>query len=122
MASAPDTVDQAATLLRKRIGELEGELSKLQRALANLTDGRQGRRGPGRPRGSSASAAGTRRRGRRRGTRADQAVRLIKANPQISASQIAKKMRIQPNYLYRVLADLQKQGRVKKSGRSYTAA
>jgi|SRR5436190_9720887 len=122
MASASDTVDQAATLLRKRIGELEGELSKLQRALANLTDGRQGRRGPGRPRGSSASAAGTRRRGRRRGTRADQAVRLIKANPQISASEIAKKMRIQPNYLYRVLADLQKQGRVKKAGRSYTAS
>ena len=122
MASASDTVDQAATLLRKRIGELEGELGKLQRALANLTDGRQGRRGPGRPRGSSASAAGTRRRGRRRGTRADQAVRLIKANPQISASEIAKKMRIQPNYLYRVLADLQKQGRVKKAGRSYTAS
>ena len=122
MATASDTVDQAATLLRKRIGELEGELNNLQRALASLTDGRQGRRGPGRPRGSSARATTTRRRGRRRGTRADQAVRLVKANPGIGASEIAKKMRIQPNYLYRVLADLQKQGRVKKSGRSYTAA
>jgi hypothetical protein len=122
MASVSDTVDQAATLLRKRIGELEGELQKLQRALANLTDGRQGRRGPGRPRRSSTTATATRQGGRRRGTRADQAVRLIKANPGISASEIAKKMRIQPNYLYRVLADLQKQGRVKKSGRSYTAA
>ena len=29
-------------------------------------------------------------------------------------------MRIKPNYLYRVLGDLQKEGRVKKSGRTYT--
>src|SRR5436190_13634631 len=120
MASASDTVDQAATLLRKRIGELEGELSKLQRALSSLTDGRQGRRGPGRPRGSRVATA-PRRPARRGGTRADQAVKLIKANPGITASEIAKKMRIKPNYLYRVLGDLQKEGRVKKSGRSYTA-
>lgn len=116
-------VDQARELLRARIRELEGELSKLQRALSSLTDGRQGRRGPGRPRGSGATSRTTApRRKRRRGTRADQAVRLIKANPGISASEVAKKMRIKPNYLYRVLGDLQKEGRVKKSGRSYTAA
>jgi sugar-specific transcriptional regulator TrmB len=120
MASVSRAVDQAAELLKKRIGELEGELSKLQRALSSLTEGRQGRRGPGRPRGSR-SAAGTRQRGRRRGTRSDQAVRLIKANPGISASELARKMRIKPNYLYRVLGDLQKEGRVKKDGRSYTA-
>ncbi|MDP9293206.1 MAG: winged helix-turn-helix transcriptional regulator, partial [Actinomycetota bacterium] len=119
MPSISGAVDQAAALLKDRINELEGELSKVQRALANLTDGRQGRRGPGRPRGSRATAASGKRRARRGGTRADQAVRLIKANPGISASEIAKKIRIKPNYLYRVLADLQKEGRVKKSGRSY---
>jgi DNA invertase Pin-like site-specific DNA recombinase len=123
MASASSAVDQAATLLKDRIGELEGELAKLQRALANLTDGRQGRRGPGRPRGSRARATTTRRRRRRRGgTRADQAVKLIKQNPGITASEIARRMSIQPNYMYRVLGDLQKEGKVKKSGRSYTAA
>ena len=117
------TIDQAAKLLKTRIRELEGELSKLQRALSSLTDGRQGRRGPGRPRGSGATSRTTARpRPRRRGTRADQAVRLIKANPGITAAEVAKKMRIKPNYLYRVLGDLQKEGRVKKSGRSYTAA
>jgi sugar-specific transcriptional regulator TrmB len=122
MATISGAVDQAADLLKNRIRELEGELSKLQRALSSLTDGRQGRRGPGRPRGSRAtSRAAARPRRRRRGTRADQAVRMIKANPGISASEVAKKMRIKPNYLYRVLADLEKQGRVKKSGRSYTA-
>jgi ribosomal protein S25 len=121
MPSVSSAVDQAASLLKDRIDELEGELSKLQRALANLTDGRQGRRGPGRPRGSATRATGTRRR-RRGGTRADQAVKLIKENPGISASEIAKRMKIKPNYLYRVLGDLQKEGRVKKSGRKYTAA
>jgi hypothetical protein len=117
-------VDQAAQLLRTRIRELEGELSKLERALSSLTDGRHGRRGPGRPRGSAATPSRTtaRPRGRRRGTRADQAVKLIKANPGITAADVAKKMRIKPNYLYRVLGDLEKEGRVKKSGRSYTAA
>jgi len=120
MSPASSAVDQAATLLKERIGELESELAKLQRALANLTDGRQGRRGPGRPRGSTAGT--TRRRRRRRGgTRADQAVKLIKQNPGITASEIARRMSIQPNYMYRVLGDLQKEGKVKKSGRKYTA-
>ena len=121
MASVSSAVDQASKLLKERIGELEGELGKLQRALANLTEGRQGRRQPGRPRGSRKTAA-AQARGRKRSTRADQAVRLIKANPGITASEVAKKMRIKPNYLYRVLGELQKDGRVKKSGRTYTAA
>ena len=69
---------------------------------------------------STGTRTGTRRR-RRGGTRADQAVALIKANPGISASEIASKMKIQPNYMYRVLGDLQKEGKVKKSGRKYTA-
>jgi DNA invertase Pin-like site-specific DNA recombinase len=115
-------VDQAAALLKERITELEGELAKVQRALASLTGGREGRRGPGRPRGSRSTGTRTRTRRRRRGgTRADQAVALIKANPGMSASEIARKMKIQPNYIYRVLGDLQKEGKVKKSGRKYTA-
>jgi hypothetical protein len=117
---ATNTVDEAAGLIRERIRELDAERSQLERALASLTGGREGRRGPGRPRGSA--AGGGRRGGRRRSTRADQAVRLVKANPGIGASEIATKMRIKPNYLYRVLSDLEQQGRVKKDGRKYTAA
>jgi len=118
-----NAVDQAASLLKDRISELESELKKLQRALSNLTEGREGRRGPGRPRGTGARRTGGQRRRRRRGgTRADQAVKIIKANPGITASEVAKQMKIQPNYLYRVLADLQKDGQVKKSGRKYSAA
>ena len=49
MASA---LDDAASLLKRRIRELDDERKKLERALANLTGGRLGRRGPGRPPGS----------------------------------------------------------------------
>jgi sugar-specific transcriptional regulator TrmB len=123
MAARSKTVDEAASLIRERLRELDSERAQLERALASLTGGRQGRRGPGRPRGTAAAAGGTRRRRRRRsGTRADQAVRLVKANPGITASEIAKRMRIKPNYLYRVLGDLEKEGRVKKDGRAYSAA
>ena len=121
MPTVTGAVEQAASMLKDRISELETELGKLQRALANLTEGRQGRRGPGRPRAAAARSAGQRRR-RRGGTRSDQAVKIISQNPGITASEIAKQMRIKPNYLYRVLGDLQKEGKVKKEGRSYTAA
>jgi len=117
---ASKTVDEAAGLIRKRLKELEAERAQLQRALSSLTGGREGRRGPGRPRGTS--NGGRKRRKRRGGTRSEQAVKLIQANPGIGASEIAKQMRIKPNYLYRVLGDLQKEGRVKKNGRAYTAA
>ena len=116
------TMDQAADLIRERIKELEAESADLKRALASLTGGREGRRGPGRPRGSGAGRSNGRKRGRRRNTRSDQAVKLIQENPGISASEIAKQLKIKPNYMYRVLGDLQKDGRVKKDGRSYSAA
>ena len=120
--SPPNTVDEAAGLIRERIKELDSERAKLERALASLTGGREGRRGPGRPRRSTASSAPRRRRRRRGGTRADQAVKLVAENPGISASEIAKRMRIKPNYLYRVLAELEKEGKIRKDGRAYHPA
>jgi hypothetical protein len=125
MASISSVIDEARELLEKRLGELDDERKRVERALSNLVgSGKSGRRGPGRPKGSTNKKAGAprRRRGRRGGTRADQAVNLIAANPGITASEIAKTMKIKPNYLYRVLGDLEKEGRVKKKGRQYTAA
>lgn len=60
------------------------------------------------------------RRKRSGGTRADQAVAFIEANPNASASDVAKAMNIKPNYLYRVLGDLEKEGKVVKKGRQYS--
>jgi len=125
MSPTSKTVDEAASLIRARISELDSERGQLERALASLAGGREGRRGPGRPRGSRAGSkggSGTRRRRRRGGTRADQAVKLITDNPGISASQVAERMKIKPNYLYRVLGGLEKEGRVRKDGRTYHPA
>jgi sugar-specific transcriptional regulator TrmB len=123
-------LDVARDALERTIRELEDQIKQAEQALAALGGKVTARRGPGRPRGSAnkkaakASKAGAprRRRKRRGGTRADQAVKLIESNPGISASDVAKQMKIKPNYLYRVLGDLEKEGRVKKSGRSYSAA
>jgi sugar-specific transcriptional regulator TrmB len=133
MPSTSKVLDEARDLVTKRLAELDDERKRLERALAELGGKavRKAGRRPGRPRGSTSKKATTattakkgpkRRRKRRGGTRADQAVNLIKANPGITASEIAKQMKIKPNYLYRVLSDLEKQKRVKKKGRTYSAA
>lgn len=125
---ATNVVDEARSLVEKRLAELENEKKRLERALSELTDGQSGRRRPGRPRGSrsgsgsSSSGAPRRRRRRRGGTRADQALKLVADNPDITASEIARQMSIKPNYLYRVLGDLEKEGKVTKAGRKYRAA
>lgn len=126
MASTTNVLDEARDLVQKRLADLDEERKRLERALAEL-GGKANKRPPGRPRGSkksastSTAAAGAprRRRKRRGGTRADQAVGLIEKEPGISASDVAKQMKIKPNYLYRVLGDLEKEGRVKKQGRQY---
>jgi predicted Rossmann fold nucleotide-binding protein DprA/Smf involved in DNA uptake len=117
---ASGAVDAAADLLRERIRELDSERAQVEAALASL-GGAPARRGPGRPRGSTSSAPahGRSRRRRRGGTRADQAVKLIATSPGISASEIAEQMKIKPNYLYRVLAELEQEGKVRKDGRAY---
>ena len=120
MAEGGNVLDEARTLIKKRLAEIDSERKQLERALAPLGDNARPR-GPRPPRGSG--GGGTRRRRRRRGgTRADEAVKLVNANPGITASGIAKEMKIKPNYLYRVLGDLQKEGRVKKRGREYHPA
>lgn len=123
MPSTTHALDEARELVKRRLSELDDERKRLERALAELggkATGRPGRR-PGRPKGSRAKKSGAPRR-RRKGTRADQAVSLVEGSPGISASEIAKTMKIKPNYLYRVLGDLEKEGRVKKKGRQYYPA
>jgi hypothetical protein len=108
-----DTVDRARALLEKRRSELRDELQQIEKAIAGL--GGRRRRGPGRPRGST--------RRRRGGGRADQAVKLIGQNPGITVSELGRKMKLNhPNYLYRVLPGLEKDGRIKRRGKGYHPA
>jgi hypothetical protein len=106
------------------------KLEKAQEALAGM-DQQPRRRGPGRPPGSTssttrrASSGNGRRRRRRRsgGTRGDQALAVVRENPGITVSELGDKLGIaQKNYLYRVMANLQEDGAVKKEGKGFHAA
>ena len=113
-----------------RLRELKEEVSRLEAARSALVGGR---RGPGRPRTTRSAARSTTRRtaarrpgrprGRSRGgTRANQALELVRATPGITIPQIAEKMGIEPNYLYRVLPRLATDGQVKREGQGWHPA
>jgi hypothetical protein len=70
---------------------------------------------------SRGAGGGTGRRGRPKGsgTRGAEALALVKGNPGITIPEIAEKMGIKQNYLYRVLPGLAEDGLVKKDGRGW---
>ena len=70
---------------------------------------------------SSTRATGRRRAGRRKGsgTRAVEALALVKGQPGITIPELAAKMGIKQNYLYRVLPGLESEGKVTKRGRGW---
>jgi hypothetical protein len=68
-------------------------------------------------------AASQRRRGRPKdsGTRGAEALALIKASPGITIPEVAERMGIKQNYLYRVVPGLAEDGLVVKEGRGWKA-
>jgi CRP-like cAMP-binding protein len=115
-------LDGARREIEARLGELRDEVRRLEAAAAALSAGVTRRRGPGRPRGSANTARRTtarRDRRRRSGIRRAQAEKLVRESPGITISELAKKMNIKPNYLYRVLPELQRDGKVRKDGKKW---
>jgi hypothetical protein len=124
-------VDSTVKDIDARLAELQSEVKKLEAARAALV-GTQ--RGPGRPRGRAAAAApaATRRRAARKpgrprgrrggGTRGVQALELVKARPGITIPEIATELKIEPNYLYRVMPGLVSDGAIKKEGKGWFPA
>ena len=109
-------VDTTVKQIDGRLRELTREVASLERARAALTNGTGG---PARA-GRAASGANGRRRTtaprarRAGGTRADQALELIHSRPGITIPELAQAMKIQPNYLYRVLPRLASDGQVSR--------
>jgi hypothetical protein len=124
LEKAQQALEQLRQPIRRAVGRPPGRRGP-GRPAARRGPGRpQGRRGPGRPPGHR--AAGRQRAGggsgRRAGaTRADQALTAIRSNPGITIPELARKLRIRPNYLYRVTADLQRQRRIRRRGRGFHA-
>jgi hypothetical protein len=67
----------------------------------------------------SSTGSGGRGRPRGSGTRANEARDLVRSNPGITIPEMAQKMGIQQNYLYRVLPGLEQDGLVRKEGRGW---
>lgn len=137
----PAFVDTTVKEIDERLRELQDEASRLEAARTALTGGR---RRPGRPRGATArttgastrttrttrartgrrASAGPRTRSARRGgnTRAVQALELVRKQPGVTIPELAKAMKIQPNYLYRVLPRLASDGQIKRDGQGWHPA
>jgi hypothetical protein len=137
-------IDSAVQDIDNRLKELKEEETRLLAARAALAG--TARRGPGRPPRAAASTAtsdgstststptsGTRRRsaarrgpgrprGRRGGnTRSAQALELVRTQPGITIPEIATAMKIEPNYLYRVMPKLTSDGLVTRDGQGWHA-
>ena len=120
---------------RRELAPLVEEYRQLEEAAAAL-QGVDGNGGTSRPAAAAAAPArparrrrasgstGTGRRGRPRGSgkRAQQALDLVAGQPGITIPELAKAMKIQPNYLYRVLPGLEQDGKVKKKDKGWFPA
>ena len=128
-----DFLDEKRSEIGARLKELKPlveEFQRLEAAAAALdgvphTNGATAtRRAAPRPTStSSRRGKGTGRRGRPKGsgTRGAEALALVRAQPGITIPEIAEKMGIQQNYLYRVLPGLAQDGLVEKRGRGWHA-
>jgi len=115
-----------------------GSLGAPRVASSAAPRGTRGRRKPGRPRGSKTRTTAAKittaakttaakppakrgRPGRPKGTgqRAVEALTLVQAQPGITIPELAAKMGIKQNYLYRVLPGLQKEKKIAKRGRGW---
>jgi hypothetical protein len=123
--SAPvATSARAAAPAKRGPGRPRGSKSR-------TTTGKRRGRPPGRKTatasaGAAASTATTttaprRRAGRRKGsgTRAAQALQFVSGQPGITIPELAAKMGIKQNYLYRVLPGLEQEKKIKKTGRGW---
>jgi hypothetical protein len=117
-ATAAVTADATPAIAgRKKPGRPKGSTKKVGRPPGS------GKK-VGRPPGSAtkAAAASTKRRGGRPkggGKRAIEALSLVQGQPGITIPELAAKMGIKQNYLYRVLPPLEKEGKLQKKGRGW---
>ena len=98
-------------------------LEAAERALAGVGSKSAARSTAAAPsrRARSGSSNGRRGRPRGSGTRALQALELVRARPGITIPELAEAMGIKQNYLYRVMPTLAEEGLVTKSGRGWHA-
>jgi len=124
-----DFLDEKRKEIQARLNQLRPAVEEYE--LLKAADEALGGLANGAPKSTASAAPATRRpkraasgggrRGRPRGggTRAAQALDLVKNKPGITIPELAEAMGIQQNYLYRVMPGLAEEGKVTKSGRGW---
>jgi hypothetical protein len=125
----PDFLEEKRKEISQRLKELRPlvdeyhRLEAAEQALSGVGNGTSttSTTRPRRARAGRPKSTGTGRRGRPKGsgTRANQALDLVKARPGITIPELAEAMGIKQNYLYRVMPGLADEGKVTKSGRGW---
>ncbi len=119
-------LETAAAALEAAVGAVEA-VSAAEAPSESAPRATRGRRAATRRRAGTraasprAASATPRRPGRRRGTgtRAAEALQYVEGQPGITIPELAGKMGIKQNYLYRVLPGLESEGKVRKDGRGW---
>ena len=121
-----DFLDEKRKEIQARLKELRPlvdefhRLEAAERALSGVdTTPVAATASPRRTRRSSGSSNGRRGRPRGSGTRAQEALKLVRERPGITIPELAEAMGIKQNYLYRVMPTLAGEGKVTKSGRGW---
>jgi hypothetical protein len=123
-----DFLDEKRKEIDARLRELRplvDEYNRLEKAAAALSGVGGASRATTAPRRrAGAGGGGGTRRGRPRGSgnRAKQALELVRTRPGITISEMASAMKIQPNYLYRVMPTLESEGQVVKRDKGWHPA
>jgi hypothetical protein len=112
-----DFLDEKRKEIDARLKELRplvDEYNRLEKAAAALAGVGDGRARPAARRRSRGGGSGRRGRPRGSGTRAKQALELVRTRPGITIAELADSMGIKANYLYRVMPTLESEGQVVK--------
>jgi hypothetical protein len=122
-----DFLDEKRKEIDARLRELRplvDEYNRLEKAAAALSGVGGAQRAAAGPRRRSSGTRGAARRGRPRGSgnRAKQALELVRTRPGITIAEMASAMKIQPNYLYRVMPTLEADGQVVKREKGWHPA
>ena len=122
-----DFLDEKRKEIDARLRELRplvDEFNRLEKAAAALSGVGGAQRAAAVPRRRNSGGGGGNRRGRPRGSgnRAKQALELVRTRPGITISEMASAMKIQPNYLYRVMPTLESEGQVVKRDKGWHPA
>ena len=121
-----DFLDEKRREIEARMEELRPHVDEFHRleaaakALAGAAAPAGGSRTPrALPRRGGGGGGGRAGRPRGSGTRGNQALDIVREQPGITIPEIAERMGIQQNYLYRVLPGLAQDGLVEKQGRGW---